>query len=599
MGPINRAARDSTRVAPVSPSVSVCVGSGRHGSVYRVAGTLDRVRKHQGHARGNAESAPSYAVCRQRAWQALVRNAPAPLRNGLVCVLSASRDALDMKLMPGKSLLQLMETEAEPPVEVRLNLCVGILKVVKRIQSLQIVHRDVSNPGNWIVDGTLDAGGALSVGLVDPDFSVAWFPGLLQHINRSWTQPHTPENQTARGAKMLDKNEDVYHVAGVLVAICVWSLGKPPEPLAVLGLARAPLVPKLREALDALHHLQYPHTQVQPQLGEALNAFWVWTLAGVAPGPARQMVRKQARGWVRYALHTTRRCGSGARFAAVLYVVRAATAAATAPTTMLGEDVNDTYETFMRRLIKEALRLDVPRRSAATILGVVMLDAIPEVAPGWQRGSRSAWNKLSADRMREVQGVADRLLYFFYRNRGWQRAGGSAIIVAAAAALHMLWDAAAQHSLMLPYPLSHFSVRINATAAALSVVCWQTYADVPVKRPPPMKGGFRRAWLNHWQPAFDVDDAYDMVQTLPIPVITEAHTLLAPEVWNILRPPTLPWPHAISDALVAAALAAAPGAHHLALACDVVLRGLMKGTHLCTTPYLRTIALLSAVGMYN
>jgi len=122
-------------------------------------------------------------------------------------VLNASRDAMDMQLMPGTSLLQLLHTKSKPPVSVRLKLCVEILRVVMRIQNLQIVHRDVSNPANWIVDGALDVGGALKVGLVDPDFSVPWFPGLLQHIKRSWTQPHTPENQTARGAKVLDQNE--------------------------------------------------------------------------------------------------------------------------------------------------------------------------------------------------------------------------------------------------------------------------------------------------------------------------------------------------------------------------------------------------------
>ena len=66
-----------------------------------------------------------------------------------------------------------------------------------------------------------------------------------------------------------------------------------------------------------------------------------------------------------------------------------------------------------------------------------------------------------------------------------------------------------------------------------------------------------------------------------------------------LQPPTSPWEHGLSDALVSAATAAAPGAQHLPLACDVVLRGLMHGTYPRTTPYLRTIALLSAVGMYK
>lgn len=66
-----------------------------------------------------------------------------------------------------------------------------------------------------------------------------------------------------------------------------------------------------------------------------------------------------------------------------------------------------------------------------------------------------------------------------------------------------------------------------------------------------------------------------------------------------LQPPALPWEHELSDALVSAAKAAAPGAQHMPLACDVVLRGLMCGTYPKTTPYLRTVALLSAVGMYK
>jgi hypothetical protein len=289
-------------------------------------------------------------------------------------------------------------------------------------------------------------------------------------------------------------------VGGVLVAIFVWSLLPPPEPLAVLGLARASMVPKLRDAL---------------------NSFWVWVLAGVGPGPARQMVRKQARGWVRYALHTSRQCHSGARLASVLYVIRVATEAAQAPTTVLPQPSNDPEEGLMYRLVEAALRLDMPRPAASTILGLVMTDAIPEVTPGWQRGTRSEWNKLSPDRMCEVQGAADRLLYFFYRRQHspshsgtWQQAGGSGLIVAAAAALHMLWDAATHHALMLPFPHSNFSVRINAAAAALAIVCWQTYADVSDS------DRFRLAWTNHWRPLFSEEYAYDMTQMFPLAVVS-------------------------------------------------------------------------------
>ena len=289
-------------------------------------------------------------------------------------------------------------------------------------------------------------------------------------------------------------------MGGVLVAISVWSMLPPPEPLTVLGMARAPMVPKLRDAL---------------------NAFWVWALAGVCPGPARRMVRKQARGWIRYALHTSRQCHAGARLASVLYVVRAASEAAQAPSTMLTQPSNDPEEVLMHRLVEAALRLDMPRPTASTILGLVMMEAIPEVPPGWQRGIRSEWNKLSAGRMCEVRGAADRLLYFFYRTAPstshgstWQQAGGSGLIVAAAAALHMLWDAATHHALMLPFPHSNFSVRINAAAAALAIVCWQTYADVSDSE------RFRLAWTNHWKPSFNEAYAYDMTQMLSLPVVS-------------------------------------------------------------------------------
>ena len=172
----------------------------------------------------------------------------------------------------------------------------------------------------------------------------------------------------------------------------------------------------------------------------------------------------------------------------------------------------------MHRLVEAALRLDMPRPTASTILGIVMMEAIPEVPPGWQRGIRSEWNKLESDRICEVRGAADRLLYFFYRTKhgknSWQHAGGSGLIVAAAAALHMLWDAATHHSLMLPYPYSKFSVRINAVAAALAIVCWQTYADVSCS------DRFRLAWKTHWKPSFDEFNAYDMTQMLTLPVVS-------------------------------------------------------------------------------